>query len=104
MEDLMSRQSIPYPTDFEVNYHADRQAQRVARARQQLDPTDVLAVVEDMLASQPDPAKHPLLPLAEFYLDRRHAVCGATLYDQLAALVKDAIDVCVTAALARGED
>ena len=100
----MSSHRIHVPAPAEIDYHADHQVQRVERAKRLIEPSEVLAVVEDMLVREPDPAKHALLPLCEFYLDRRHAVCGATLYDQLAALVKDAIDVCVTAALARGED
>jgi hypothetical protein len=93
---------IPYPAP--VDHAADRQEERRRLALATIAPEDVLAVVEDLLASQPDPAQHVLLPLVEFYLDRRHAVSGATLYDQLAALVKDAIDLCVTAALAREEE
>jgi len=96
--------NLPYPPDFQIDYHADLQAQRVERAFAQLDPGDVLATVEAQLAQESDPAKNPLFPLINFLLDRQTAVDGARFYDAWRALVVAAIERCLTEALSQGED
>ena len=96
----MSTPPIPYPADFDINYHADRQVRRVERAFRALDPGDVLAVLDDRLAQEPDPIKHPLYPMVLFLLDRQTAVDGAKLYDDCRRLVVAAINTCLEARLA----
>jgi hypothetical protein len=88
----------------QVDYHADLQAQRVQRALQQLDPGDVLAVIDGRIASESDPAKHPLYHLVCFFLDRQRAVDGGQFYDQFRQLVLAAIDTCLDDALEALED
>jgi len=56
----MSTRHFPYPQDFEVDRAAAGHEERRRRALTALDPGDVLAVIEDALAGEPDPAKHPL--------------------------------------------
>jgi hypothetical protein len=56
--------TIHYPEDFDVDYHADLQWQRQQMALKSLEPGDVLAAVDDLLASEPDPERHPFYSLA----------------------------------------
>jgi hypothetical protein len=100
----MSTHDLPYPPDFDRNYHTDWHQHRVERALQQLDPADVLALVDDRISQLVDPKAHPLFPLVNFLLDRQAAVDGAQLYDALRALVLAAIDTCLDEALAREDD
>ena len=67
----MSTHQIPYPSDFDVNYHEAIQQQRVERARRLIDVGDVLAKLDDLVAAEPDPAKHPCYSLVLFFLDRK---------------------------------
>jgi hypothetical protein len=55
--------TIHYPDDFDVDYHADLQWQRQQMALKSLEPGDVLAEVDDLLAAEPDPENHPLYSL-----------------------------------------
>jgi hypothetical protein len=95
----MSTDPIPYPPDFDRNYHADHHEERRRLALRRLDVGDVLAEVGDRLASEPEPALHPLAELVEFLLDRRAACDGGELYDRCKALCLTAIDRCVAEAL-----
>jgi hypothetical protein len=61
--------TIHDPDDFDVDYHADLQWRRQEAARQSLEPGDVLAEVDDLMAREPDPAQHPLYSLAAYALD-----------------------------------
>jgi hypothetical protein len=88
----MSTHQIPYPPDFDVNYHADRQQQRVERARKLIDPGDVISVVESRLSAEADVTQHPLYQLTLFLLDRATAVDGAKLYNDWRRVVLMAID------------
>jgi hypothetical protein len=99
----MSTRHIPYPHDFEVNHAAARHEERRRRALQSLDVSDVLAQVDDLLASEPDPRQHPLYDLAAWLLDHTSACHGGELFDRCKALCLAAIDRCVTEALAQGE-
>jgi hypothetical protein len=99
----MSTRHIPYPSDFDVTHDASRHEERRRRALAALDPGDIIATVEDLLASEPDPAKHPLYPVANWLLDRQWAVDGGAFWDAWRALCQQALDQCVTEALARGE-
>jgi hypothetical protein len=92
---------INVPSPDEINYHSDRQAQRVERAMKQLDPGDVIATVESRLASEADVTQHPLYQLTLFLLDRATAVDGGQLYDDWRQLVLAAIDTCLDELLAR---
>jgi len=89
----MSSRYTPEPS--QIDYHSDIQAQRVARAKKRIFPGEVLEKIDDLIAAEPDPAKHPLYHLVQFYLDRETAVHGGTLYDDLKRLVLAAIDTCV---------
>jgi len=91
----MSSLGIDVPSPDELNYHEACQVQRVQRALQQIDPGDVLAVIDGRIASESDPAKHPLYHLVCFFLGRQRAVDGGQFYDQCRALVLAAIDTCV---------
>ena len=57
--------SIPYPSDFDCDYHADWHEERRRRAREGLDPSDVLAEVQSLMLGIADDTQHPLWPLLE---------------------------------------
>jgi hypothetical protein len=80
----------------QIDYHADVQAQRVQRALQQIDPGDVLAVIDSRIAAESD----PLYTLVCFFLDRQRAVDGGQFYDQFRQLGLAAIDTCLDELLA----
>jgi hypothetical protein len=84
----------------QIDYHADLQAQRVARAKRRIFPGEVLEKIDAAIASESDPRAHPLYPLVQFYLDRETAVHGGEFYDTCRRLVLDAIDRCVDDLLA----
>src|SRR5215510_5201573 len=96
----MSTYHVDIPTPDEINYHEARQVRRVERAFRALDPGEVLAVLDDQLAQEPDPTTHPLYPMVLFLLDRQTAVDGATLYGDCRRLVLAAINACLEARLA----
>jgi hypothetical protein len=89
----MSNRHIPEPS--QIDYHADRQQQRVARAMKLIDPGDVLSIIDRRIAQEPDPRAHPLYPLVQFYLDRETAVHGGEFFDHCKRLVLAAIDSAV---------
>jgi hypothetical protein len=64
---------------------------------QALDPGDVLNVLDDLLAQEPDPTKHPCFPLVNWLLGRQWAVNGGTFWDQWKQLTLQAIDRLVDA-------
>jgi hypothetical protein len=99
----VSNHHIPYPPDFEINYHADHHEERRRRARLSLDVGDVISTVEDALASEPDPQKHPLFPVANWLLDRQGRVDGGAFWLQWQVLVDQAIERLLEARL-QGED
>jgi hypothetical protein len=86
----MSTRYTPEPS--QIDYHSDVQAQRVARAKALIDPSDVLSILDSRMAQEPDPRAHPLYPLVQFYLDRQIAVDGGAFYDHCKQLVLAAID------------
>jgi hypothetical protein len=57
--------SIPYPPDFQIDYHAEWHEERRRRAREALDPSDVLAEVQSLLLGIAADAQSPLWPLIE---------------------------------------
>lgn len=78
----MSTRHIPYPSDFDTDHAAAVHEERRRLALQSLDVGDVIATVEDLLASEPDPAKHPLFPVANWLLDRQGRVDGGAFWLQ----------------------
>jgi hypothetical protein len=98
----MSTRYTPEPS--QIDYHADLQAQRVQRAKQLIDPGDVLSIIDSRLAQEPDPRAHPLYPLVQFYLDRQTAVHGGKFYDHCKRLVLAAIDTALDDVLEAMED
>jgi len=63
----------------------------------------VLAALDDLVASEPDAAKHPCAGLAAFLMDQAWACDGGQLFDRWKALTLTAIDRLVEARL-QGED
>jgi hypothetical protein len=100
----MSSLGIDVPSPDEINYHEACQVQRVQRALQQIDPADVLAVIDDRISAESDPKAHPLYTLVCFFLDRQRAVDGGQFYDQFRQRVLAAIDTCLDDALEAMED
>jgi hypothetical protein len=52
-------------------YHTDLQWRRQQMALKSLEPGDVLAEVDDLIAAEPDPEQHPLYAMVAYNLDRR---------------------------------
>jgi hypothetical protein len=84
--------SIPYPHAFDQNLEEERYEQRYALAVKMLDPGDVIAEVESLVAQILDPDQHPLAGLVAYYLEaggpdtgRRpwHLEALAAAYDRL---------------------
>jgi hypothetical protein len=94
---------LPYPHDFEINYDASRHEERRRRALQSLDVGDVLAQVDDLIAREPDPQKHPCFAVANWLLDRQGRVDGGAFWLQWQVLVDQAIQQLIEARL-QGED
>jgi hypothetical protein len=59
----MSTRHIPYPPDFDTDHAAAHHEERRRRALKALDVGDVLSVVDDLIAREADPTKHPLYPM-----------------------------------------
>jgi hypothetical protein len=93
----MSTRHLPYPPDFDIDHAAAHHEDRRRRALQSLDVGDVLAQVDDLLAQEPDPTKHPCFPLVNWLLGRQWAVNGGTFWDQWKQLTLQAIDRLVDA-------
>ena len=93
---MSSRDGIYVPSPDEINYHEAQQAQRVERAFQQIDPGDVLAVIDGRIAEESDPAKHPLYQLVCWHLDKRLTpIDGGEFFDRFNAMVRAAVDTCL---------
>jgi len=99
----MSTRHIPYASEFEMDYAAAHQEERRRRALKSLDVGDVLAQVDDLIAREPDPTKHPCYGLVAFLLDRQLAVHGGEFWDAWKQVALQAIDQLVEAHL-QGED
>ena len=61
--------SIPYPPDVDRNLDEARDEQRYALAIKMIDPGDVIAEVESMVAQIIDPERHPLTGIVAYYLN-----------------------------------
>jgi len=99
----MSTRHLPYPPDFDIDHAAAHHEERRRRALQSIDVGDVLAQLDDLLAQEPDPTKHPCFPLVNWLLDRQLAVHGGEFWDAWKQVALQAIDQLVEARL-QGED
>jgi hypothetical protein len=99
----MSTRHLPYPPDFDIDHTAALHEDRRRRALQALDPGDVLAQVDDLIAAEPDPTKHPCYAIANWLLDRQGRVDGGAFWLAWQVLVDRAIEQLVEARL-QGED
>jgi hypothetical protein len=98
---MLEPQSIHVPEADQVNYHEARQVQRVERARKQIDPGDVLAVIDSRIAAESDPVKHPLFQLVCWHLEKQLTpLDGGQFFDQFNQLVMAAVDTCLDELLA----
>ena len=96
--------NLPYPSDFQIDYHADLHEARRRLAFKSLDVSDVLAEIDDLIAAEPDPSKHPCAALAAWLLGRQQTpLDGGALYDGWKQLCWQAIDRLVEQRL-QGED
>jgi hypothetical protein len=101
--------NLPYPPDFQIDYHADLHEERRRRALKALDPGDVIATVEATLAGEPDPQQHPLYHAVCYFLEHGTHT-GARYWAQESLVtawenrIQDAIEQLVDEAMARGED
>jgi hypothetical protein len=95
----------PTPEPSQIDYHADRQAQRVQAALKALDPGEILAVVDSKIAAKADPAQHPLYHLVCWHLEKcLTPLDGGQFFDTFRQLVIDAINVCLDEALSREDE
>jgi len=100
----MSSYGINVPAPDEHDYHADLCQQRRQAALKALDPSDVLAQVDDLIRAEPAPQKHPCYPMVLWMLDQALTPgSGAAFWDAWKVLAWQAIDRLVEARL-QGED
>ena len=101
----MSIYGINVPSPDEHNYHEARQVQRVEAAKKLIDAGDIIAIVESRLASESDPAQHPLYNLVCWVLDQHVApLDGGQLFDRWHQLVLAAVDSALDDVLEAMED
>jgi hypothetical protein len=73
-----------------------------AAALKQLDPGDVLTIIDATIASEPDPAQHPLYALVCWHLEKcLTPMDGGQFFDTCRQLVIAAINVALEDALER---
>jgi hypothetical protein len=85
----------------QIDYHTEIQVHRVERALKQITPGDVLGVIDEKVASESDPAKHPLYTMVCWHLEKCLApMDGGQFFDTCRKLVIDAINVCLDEQLA----
>jgi hypothetical protein len=96
----MSIYGIDVPSPEEHDYHAERQQRRVQRTLKQLDPGDVLAIIDSRIANEPDPAQHPLYHLVCWHLEKcLTPMDGGQFFDTFRTLVISAINTALEDAL-----
>jgi hypothetical protein len=95
----MSTRHIPYPPDFDIDRAAAHHEERRRRALKALDVGDVLSVLDDLIAQEPDPTKHPCFAVVNWLLDRQWAVDGGAFWDTWRTLCQQALDRLVDAHL-----
>jgi hypothetical protein len=92
--------TIQYPDDFEVDYHADLLWHRQQRALRKISLADVLAVIDETIAAEPDPTQHPLHGLVAYLLEKSNTPGDPhALYERCKRLADHAIEACVEAVL-----
>jgi hypothetical protein len=58
---MLSR--LPYPTTFDIDTETEIAETRATQARERIDPSDLLAVVQHIMLEIADDQQHPLWPL-----------------------------------------
>jgi hypothetical protein len=67
-----------------------------------IDPGDVLAAIDSMIAAEPDPQAYPLYAMVCWHLERcLTPLDGGQFFDRFRQLVLAAIDTCLDDVLAR---
>jgi hypothetical protein len=100
----VSTYGINVPSPDDIDYHADCQQRRVQAALKQLDPGDVLAIIDAKIASEGDSAQHPLYHLVCWHLEKcLTPMDGGAFFDGFRTLVISAINTALEDAL-QGED
>ena len=98
----MSIHGINVPSPDDIDYHADRQQRRVQRTLTQLDPSDILSIIDSRLASEPDPKAHPLYHLVCWHLEKcLTPMDGGQFFDRCRQLVISAINTALDDLLER---
>jgi hypothetical protein len=93
--------TIHDPDDFDVNYHSDLQWRRQQMALTRVTPADVLSVIDELIAAEADPERHPLHGLVVYLLDQTNSPgTPEALYERFKRLADHAIEACVEAVLA----
>ena len=92
---------IPYPDPFD--HAAAHEEERRRRAFKTLTVADVLSAIDDLVAAEPDAARHPCHGLVAWLLDQAWACDGGQLFDAWKALCLTAINRLVAERL-QGED
>ena len=96
----MSTYGMKVPSPDDIDYHTDRQVRRVQAALKQIDPGDVLAILDSRIASEPDPAQHPLYHMVCWHLEKcLTPMDGGKFFNDWRQLVIDAINVALNDAL-----
>jgi hypothetical protein len=100
----MSNHRLTVPPPDAIDYHADLAEQRRRHVLTTLDIGDVLSTIDDLIAAEADPSKHPCFALANWLLERQLTpLDGGQLFDGWKALCWQAIDRLVEQRL-QGED
>jgi hypothetical protein len=91
--------SIPYPPDFDIDFHADWRAQREEAILRGLDIGAVLAEVDSLIASEPDAEDHPLHDTVAVMLNQKASADITALYHDLKRLCAVAVNRLVDEAM-----
>lgn len=95
--------SVTTPLAYEIDLDAERREARQAAILRTIDPGDILAVVDELIADEPDPTQHPAYTLATWYLERGGTDTGTKPHTgmlaqaRLDALVRRALDLIIDA-------
>lgn len=98
----MSIHRMPVSSPDEINYHEAAQVERVQAALKQIDPGDVLSIIDGRIAAEADPKAHPLYAMVCWYLERQLTpLDGGEFFDRFKQLVLGAIDTALDDLLER---